>query len=135
MSEQRKPIIWHPGEGRRYHLGKGDRIEVLFKTDGAEVDDGYTVTEWWMEPRAPGLDPHVHDVNDELIFVLDGTASILLGEDWKPYEKGSFVTIPAGTSHGFRNETEQRMGLLNIFLSGAFEAMMPQIQAMFAAKG
>lgn len=134
MSEQRDPIIWQPGEGRRYHIGKGDRIEVLFKADGAEVDHGYAVTEWWMETGAPGLDAHVHDVNDELIFVLEGTASILLGTDWKTCEKGSFVAIPAGTTHGFRNDTDQRMGLLNIFLAGAYEAMMPQIQAMFAAR-
>lgn len=134
MSEQCKPNIWQPGEGRRYHLGKGDTIEVLFKTDGSENGNGHTTTEWWMEPAAPAVDAHVHEINDELIFVLEGTASILLGEDWKPYKKGSFVAIPAGTQHGFRNDSGQRMGLLNIFLSGAYEAMMPQIQAMFAAR-
>jgi len=49
-------------------------------------------------------------------------------------EKGGLVVIPAGTMHTFRNDANQRVGILNIFLSGAYEAMMPQIMKMYADK-
>lgn len=134
MNQEIQPIVSHPTDGRVYKLGASDakRVEVTFKADGAEVANKYSITEWWMEKDSPGVNAHIHETNDELIYVLEGTASVLLGEDWVQMEKGGLVVIPAGTRHGFRNDSNQRVAVLNIFLAGAYEAMMPQIQAMFA---
>ena len=132
MNQELQPIVSHPTDGRVYKLGAADNIEVTFKADGAEVANKYSITEWWMDKDSPGVGPHVHETNDELIYVLEGRASVLVNEDWVQMEKGGLVVIPAGIRHGFRNDSEQRIGVLNIFLSGAYEAMMPQIQAMFA---
>ena len=134
MSEEIRPIISNPNDGRTYKLGSAENIAVTFKADGAEVDNKYSITEWWMEAGAPALDAHIHETNDELIYVLDGTASILIGEDWVSVQKGGIVVIPAGTTHAFRNVSAERAGILNIFLAGAYEAMMPQITAMFATR-
>ena len=132
MSHERQSILSHPADGRVYRLGSAENIEVKFRADGDEVANNYAITEWWMEPNAPGLDAHIHETNDELIYVIEGTASVLIGDEWIPMEKGGMVVIPAGVTHAFRNASDARMGILNIFLSGAYEAMMPQIQAMFA---
>ena len=132
MSKEIQPIINHPADGRVYKIGAAENVEVIFKADGAEVANKYAITEWWMEKDAPGVDAHIHETNDELIYVLEGTASVLVHDEWVKMEKGGLVVIPAGVRHGFRNESDQRVGVLNIFLSGAYEAMMPQIQAMFA---
>ena len=134
MQKQLKPRICHPSGGRVYKLGAADSIEVKFQADGDEVENRYAITEWWMEPGAPELTPHVHEANDELIYVLDGTATILIGEKSITLERGGLVVIPSGTVHAFQNDSEQRMGILNIFLNGAYEAMMPQITAMFAGR-
>ena len=57
-------------------------MRAVFKADGAETDDRYSVSEWWMEPRNAGPGAHHHEPNDEVFYVLEGTASILIGDEW-----------------------------------------------------
>ncbi len=134
MENQPKPIISHPTDGRSYKIGAKQNTEVIFKADGEEVANKYAITEWWMEAGGPGPAPHIHDNNNELIYVLQGPVSVLVDETWETLEKGGLVVIPAGTKHTFKNDANQRVGILNIFLDAAYEAMMPQIIKMYADK-
>lgn len=43
MMDERKPIFLNPGEGRHYAMG---RIGAVFKADGTETGDGYSISEW-----------------------------------------------------------------------------------------
>ena len=132
MDNHLKPIISPNAEGRLYKLGAKENTEVLFKADGEEVNNQYAITEWWIDKNGPGPDPHVHEHNDELIYVIEGPISVLIGEEWQELQKGGLVIIPSGTQHTFSNKSDQRVGLLNILLNGAYEAMMPQITKLFA---
>lgn len=132
MKNQPKPIINSASEGRLYKLGAQKNTEVLFKVDGEEVANQYAITEWWMEKGGPGPAPHVHENNDELIYVLKGPVSVLIDDKWKDLNTGGLAVIPAGTTHAFGNNSDQRVGILNIFIDGAYEAMMPQITKLFA---
>ena len=134
MENQRQPIISPATEGRLYKLGAKKNTEVLFKADGDEVANQYAITEWWLDEGGPGPAPHVHENNDELIYVLQGTVSVLINEEWKDLEKGGLVIIPAGTPHTFANKSNQRMGILNIVIDSAYEAMMPHIAKLFSDK-
>ena len=78
--------------------------------------------------------PHVHEHNNELIYVLQGPVAVLVEETWKTIETGGMVIIPAGTTHTFKNDSSKRVGILNIYLNGTYEAMMPQIMKMYADK-
>lgn len=134
MKDSIKPIISKSTDGRSYKLGAKENTEVIFKADGAEVDNKYAITEWWIDKAGPGPEPHVHETQDELIYVLSGPVSILTGETWTSLDKGGMVVIPAGTMHTFKNESNQRVGVLNIFLNGAYEAFMPQIMEMYKGR-
>ena len=134
MKEQLKPIVNHSVDGRSYKIGAKQNTEVIFKADGDEVANQYAITEWWMEAGGPGPAPHVHENNNELIYVLQGPVSVLLGETWQTVEAGGLVIIPAGVHHTFKNDSNQKVGLLNIFLDGAYEAMMPYLIKMYADK-
>ena len=57
MERQRSPLILRPGEGRAYPMG---RISATFKADGAETSNGYSISEWWLEPHTKGPGPHSH---------------------------------------------------------------------------
>ena len=117
-----------PGEGRRYALG---RMTAVFKADEDETDARYSVSEWWLEPGADGPGAHAHEGNDEIFYVIAGTVSFLAGEDWLDAPQGTFLRIPAGTAHDFRNRTAERVGLLNVFIPGGFEHDMPAIADWF----
>ncbi|GMB83077.1 cupin domain-containing protein [Shinella zoogloeoides] len=122
-------LFLRPGEGRTYPLGQ---MNAVFKADHHETESAYSVSEWWLEPHAAGPGAHAHAGNVELFYVISGVASILAGEEWLEAPAGSFVRIPATVMHDFENRTDQRVGLLNVFLPGGFEENMPAIAKWFA---
>lgn len=122
-------IFLGPGEGRSYDVRP---MESVFKADGEETADRYAVSEWWVEPRSPGPGPHSHEANEELFYVLEGTMSFLVGSDWVDAPRGSFLRVPAGMTHDFENRSDSRAGVLNVFIPGGFEPMMPRLVAWAA---
>ena len=107
-------------------------MRAIFKADEAETEQRYSVSEWWLRPNTDGPGAHFHEGNDEVFYVLEGKPEILIGEDWVPLDKGSFVLIPRGITHDFRNPGEEEAGLLNFFIPGGFERKMPAIVKWFA---
>lgn len=122
-------IALHAGGGRRYEMGK---LAAVFKADEAETGNRYCVSEWILEPGQDGVGAHSHEANDEIFYVLEGTAEILLGETWRVFEAGDFIRIPAMVAHDFRNSSNETARLLNVFIPGGFERDMPKIVAWFS---
>ncbi len=92
-------IVLPPDGGRTYELGA---MRAVFKADGEETDNRYSVSEWWLEPRTAGPGAHHHEHNDEIFYVLEGTATFLIGERWLDVPRGTFLRIPAGTNSRLR---------------------------------
>lgn len=124
-------IALGPDVGRHYGLG---RMRAVFKADGDETGERYSVSEWWLEPHADGPGAHSHEVGDELFYVIEGEAAVLVGDTWVKAPAGSFVRVPAGVRHDFANRTDRRAGLLNVFTPGGFEKHMPAIVAWFQGR-
>src|SRR5256885_251654 len=74
----RLPIHLAAGEGREYAMG---RISAVFKADGSETGDGYSISEWWLEAHTKGPGAHSHE-KDDVLYVIEGTMSILIGDRW-----------------------------------------------------
>lgn len=125
----RPAICLAPGAGRSYPMG---RISALFKADGAETANGYSISEWWLEPHTQGPGAHSHP-EDDVFYVLEGTMSFLMGDTWTDAPRGSFVLVPGGVTHDFENRSEVRAGVLNFSAPGDFEQHMPAIAEWFAA--
>lgn len=122
------PIILPAGGGRVYECGP---MRAVFKADGAETGDRYSVSEWTVSPHSAGPGPHSHAENEELFLITEGRMSVLVGDTWIDAERGAFLRIPAGVTHDFENRSDQPATLFNVFLPGGFEQMMPQIVAWF----
>ncbi|WP_119270071.1 cupin domain-containing protein [Taklimakanibacter deserti] len=125
---ERKPIFLRPKQGRGYDCGT---MRAVFKADGIETGDRYSVSEWWLEPNSKGPGAHSHDGNDELFLVIEGRPSILVDRTWHELPAGSFLMIPAGTFHDFANRTIAPAGLFNVFIPGGFERSMSSIVEWF----
>jgi len=115
-------------EGRKYNMGT---MKAVFKADEAETQERYSVSEWWLEPNSDGPGAHLHQANDEIFYVLEGTAFLLIGEKWIEATKGAFFIIPKNTMHDFANRSNNITGLLNFFIPGGFERNMPSIVNWF----
>lgn len=117
-----------PGEGRAYPMG---RISAIFKADGAETQQRYSISEWWLEPHTKGPGPHSHP-EDDIFYVIAGTMSVLVGSEWIDASTGSFVLVPGNVTHDFENRGSERAGVLNFSAPGTFEEEMPAIAQWFA---
>jgi mannose-6-phosphate isomerase-like protein (cupin superfamily) len=127
MKQNRIPIFLAPGQGRSYSMGS---ISAVFKADGEESAGNYSISEWWLEPYSKGPGAHSHE-EDDIFFVIEGTMSFLVGDEWKEAPKGSFVLAPGGITHDFENRGAVRAGVLNFSVPGNFEQHMPQIVSWF----
>jgi mannose-6-phosphate isomerase-like protein (cupin superfamily) len=113
-------IVLGPGEGRAYEWGA---MRGVFKADGEETGDAYSVSEWSVLPGGDGPGPHSHPENVELFVVTEGTMSFLAGDEWIDAPAGTFLRIPAGVTHDFANRTDAPATAFNVFVPGGFEAM------------
>ncbi len=108
------------------------RISSVFKADGAETGETYSVSEWWLEPNTKGPGTHSHE-DDHVYYVLDGTMSVSLDGTRSHCSKGSFILIPGGTPHDFENRSQARAGILSFNNKSGFEKQMPSIVDWFKA--
>jgi mannose-6-phosphate isomerase-like protein (cupin superfamily) len=106
------------------------RISAIFKADGDETANRYSISEWWLDAHTKGPGPHSHP-EDDVFFVIEGTMSFFVGGEWIEAPKGSFVLVPGGSTHDFENRSAARAGALNISAPGNFEEMMPGIAQWF----
>jgi mannose-6-phosphate isomerase-like protein (cupin superfamily) len=119
----RKPIVVPPEMGRAYEMG---RMRAVFKADRDESDHRYSVSEWWLEPGTRGLGVHQHE-EDHVFYVIAGTLSVWVSEQWLQLERGAYVVIPGETPHNFENRGAERVGFIAFTAPGGFEERMPDI--------
>jgi mannose-6-phosphate isomerase-like protein (cupin superfamily) len=127
-TDERNVIVLNSSEGRPYPMG---RIAAVFKADGAETADRYSVSEWWLEPHTQGPGAHAH-AEDDVFYVIEGVMSFFVDGKWLDAAKGSFVLVPGGVTHDFENRGDVRAGVLNFSVPGRFEDDMPAIAEWFA---
>jgi uncharacterized cupin superfamily protein len=62
-----------------------------------------------VEPAALTYPPHCHSTEEELFVILDGTGTLLLGDEEHPVRRGSVVARPpaTGIAHAFRAGDER----------------------------
>lgn len=105
--------------------GEGESWWVLgdlytFKATGKQTNGNYTVIDQIIQPQS-GPPPHIHQREDEAFYVLEGRFSFLCGDYQSIFEAGSFVYIPKGTLHTFKNVGEQQGRLLVIITPAGLE--------------
>jgi mannose-6-phosphate isomerase-like protein (cupin superfamily) len=108
----RAAVVVPPGEGHRV-----GNVEFLARTA-----DTPRFTFAWIE-IAPGreLEAHVHDDEDDAFLIMEGEMTFDLADGPVSAPPGTFVLIPPGVEHGFRNQGETPVRMLNIHAPGGFD--------------
>src|SRR4051812_49914743 len=94
MAEPR-PIVVAPGHGHRV-----GNVEFLARTaDTPRFTFG-------IIEIAPGrvLEAHVHADEDDAFYILEGEMTFSFGGEEAVAGPGTFVLVPPGVEHGFRND-------------------------------
>jgi quercetin dioxygenase-like cupin family protein len=117
------------------HRSAGDVSDVLgttatIKLSSADTNGRLAVVEHAV-PRGAGPPPHIHEREDELIYVLSGTCEFVLDDPsvWLPATAGTWVHVPAGTIHTSR-ATSDTARLLSIYSPAGGEAFFREIDTV-----
>lgn len=87
--------------------------------------------DWTVPPRfATGL--HVHRVQEETFYVLDGACEWQIGERVVTARRGAYVFIPPGVAHDIRNPGEMPARLLMTVSPPGHEDYFEELAALTA---
>jgi mannose-6-phosphate isomerase-like protein (cupin superfamily) len=107
-----KAIVVAPGQGHRV-----GNVEFLARTS-----DTPRFTFGIIE-IAPGreLEAHVHQDEDDAFYIVEGEMTFLLADGDAAAPPGTFVLVPPGVEHGFRNDGAIPVRMLNIHAPAGFD--------------
>jgi mannose-6-phosphate isomerase-like protein (cupin superfamily) len=101
MHENQRQRALHIAEGEGKRLWVADQL-MTFKVSSEDTGGMYAFTDSVVPPQ--GEAPlHVHHREDEAFWVLEGELEILVGEDTFRASAGSFVHLPKGVRHAYKN--------------------------------
>ena len=105
-------IVVRPGEGARV-----GNVEFLARTkDTPRFTFGIIDFAAGRE-----LEAHVHHDEDDAFYILEGELTFVLGDDEVKAPAGTFVLVPPGVEHGFRNDTAEPVRILNLHAPAGFD--------------
>jgi mannose-6-phosphate isomerase-like protein (cupin superfamily) len=108
-----RPVIVPPGGGHR--IGN---VEFLARTA-----DTPRFTFGIIEITAGRvLESHTHQEEDDAFYILEGELTFSFGDGSEaPAGPGTFVLVPPGVEHGFRNDGDVPVRMLNLHAPAGFD--------------
>jgi mannose-6-phosphate isomerase-like protein (cupin superfamily) len=119
-----------PKDGKAGFLGS---IGVRFMIDGDETDQGFSLVEHPMSPRALAAPLHKHNREDEYSYVLEGRMGALLGDEVLEAGPGDLVFKPRDQWHTFWNAGDEPCRILEVIAPAGFERFFEELDAMGGA--
>jgi quercetin dioxygenase-like cupin family protein len=123
MLQERFATVVLPSEGDLIDVA-GDRYRFLATRESTAGT--YAIWEAVVPPGG-GPPPHSHTREEEGFYVIEGEVTIHVdGRDVKA-TAGSFVNMPVGSTHWFRNEADRAAKLLILAAPGGLEAFFKRV--------
>jgi hypothetical protein len=92
-----------------------------------------TAVEGVLGPWTSGPPLHVHDREDECIYVVEGQLLVQIGEELHTLEAGSFAWLPRGTPHTFANAGPSPVRVFGVTVPGGIEEFFATQSAYLAS--
>jgi quercetin dioxygenase-like cupin family protein len=91
--------VLRAGEGEQHGvLG----TTIIFKSPGHET--GGAVFMWeTLTPNGALVPPHIHQVEDEYIYLVEGQLEVTIGEETYTVQPGDLVKMPRNVPHAVRS--------------------------------
>ncbi|MES2570720.1 MAG: cupin domain-containing protein [Verrucomicrobiota bacterium] len=115
-------ILALPGEGKIYSA-VGDRYRLL--ASGEQTSGAYTLFEAFVPPGG-GPPPHLHTREEESFYVLEGSMTFQVETRTLTAGPGTFVQVPRGTLHAFKNNGTLPVRMLIQCAPAGFERFLAE---------
>jgi mannose-6-phosphate isomerase-like protein (cupin superfamily) len=120
-------VVHGPGEGVEEIVAGDGESRLLIKAGGRTGEGTVLVAETAIAARFPGPPPHRHDRHVDSFFVLDGTLTLLLGDEEVEAAAGSYGAVPPDNVHTFSNPGDSKVRVLNLMAPGGFEEFIKAV--------
>lgn len=104
-------------------------LQIVGKIFSEDTNGAYSVIVSTTPPNG-GAPPHVHEVEDELFYVLEGEFSFTCGEETFLAKKGAVVVLPKGKPHAFKNTGGTTGRMMNTITPGGFEQFFEDVDQL-----
>lgn len=118
------PFYYPPAE--RLQPGPGN-VDIRTIIRSNQTNGQLSNVEVAVAPKQMGPSPHVHKNLDELMFVLEGTATVMIGEEIYEVQAGGWNFRPRGIVHSFWNASDTDLRFLDFFFNQNFEDYLEEL--------
>lgn len=118
-----KPILVPPGSGRVLKL-----IGVTHKLTSQQTGSDYYLFASEFDPES-GNHLHVHSYEDEIVYVIQGTIQIRLGNDKLEASAGGVAHLPKWIPHALYNPLKEPLRILALAIPGGMEQFFDELES------
>lgn len=119
-----QPFNIPPREPLKPGVGKADVRTIIH---AAQTDKQFSNVEVSVAPMQMGPSPHMHENLDELMYVLEGKATVLIGDKIYEVEAGGWNFRPRGIIHSFWNASDKPLRFIDSFFNQNFEDYLDEL--------
>ncbi|GAB3933980.1 cupin domain-containing protein [Mucilaginibacter myungsuensis] len=123
-----RPVHIPAAAGKKGKIGEGD---IHFKLNSQQTSGLMGTTESVLPPGLLGAPPHSHKGFDEICRVLEGTLTIMVGDEVFKVNAGDWHLRPRGIVHTFWNDGKVPAKFIEICAPGGHEAYMSELSELF----
>lgn len=92
-----------------------------------QTNKQFSCVEAVLAPKKIAGSPHKHDSLDELMYVLEGTASVLMGDEVTEVTAGSWHLRPRSIVHVVWNSGNEDLRLIDMYFNQNFEDYLEEV--------
>jgi mannose-6-phosphate isomerase-like protein (cupin superfamily) len=121
-------VVHRSGEGEEEIVAADGASRLQIKAGGQSGEGTVLLAESSVAPGFPGPPAHRHERHVDSFFVLDGTLTLLLGDEEVELKDDSYGAVPPGNAHTFANRSDSPVRILNLMAPGGFEEFIKAVQ-------
>jgi len=125
-----KAIIRMPGEGKKVHLG-GQPMAFLVTGDSTR----HTSMFEWTIPAGFSTGLHVHRVQEETFYVLEGECDWQVGGERVRATPGTYLFLPPGVPHNIANASDKPARMLLTISPPGHEHFFEELEKLVTRDG
>ena len=123
----RRIRVVHPTDQVKVIFGAGDEYRYL--ATGDQTDGGYFLVEAIVPPGG-GPPLHIQTREEEAFYILEGQLSFYGAEGEVVAGPGTYLNIPKGAKHRFRNNGNETAKMLFFFTPAGLEELFDRLGDM-----
>jgi quercetin dioxygenase-like cupin family protein len=109
-------------------VGRGNTIIIVAGKD--DTGGSFALLDYELAPGFASLPPHIHQLEDEAAYVLEGRLLVRIGEREHLVGPGEFVYLPRGIAHTHSNPATDPVRFLLLLIPAGFEQCFHDLETL-----